>query len=93
MPTNGHRPRETQIALEIACDALAYLTIVATTVHVGAPGAEYAPAFLHLNDFVARAEHQLAAIDPSVPLELRTKIRENAAQLQQAMENKKARDL
>lgn len=89
MPTNGHRSHDTQVALEIACDALAYLTIVATTVDVGAPGAEYAPAWLHLNDFVARAERQLATIDPSVPLELRNKIRENAAHLHAVIEQRK----
>ena len=81
MAANGKRRYETQVALEVACDALAYLTIVAATVHVGAPGAQYAPAFLHLNEFITRAEHQLATIDPSVPLELRNKIRENARAL------------
>lgn len=81
VPANGHRQHGTQVALEVACDALAYLTILAATISVGSPGAEYTPAWLALNDFVARAERQLAAIDPSVPLELRNRIRENAAHL------------
>ncbi len=89
MPTNGHRSHETQVALEVACDALAYLVIVATTVHVGAPGAEYAPAWQALNEFIARAERQLATVDPSVPLELRNKIRENAARLHAVIEEHK----
>jgi hypothetical protein len=93
MLANGHRQHETQVALEVACDAIAYLTIVAATMNIGSPGVEYAPAWLHLNEFIARAERLLATIDPSAPLELRTKIRENAMHLQEAINKYKAKKI
>jgi hypothetical protein len=85
MPT----PYKVRLALDLACDSIAYLTIVAATMSVGSPGAEYSPAWLFVSEYLARAERSLAAIDPSLPLELRTRIRENAMRLQQALEQHK----
>ena len=86
--SNNKRAYETQVAIEIACDSLAYLTIVAATMSVGSPGAQYTSAWLHLNDFIARAERSLTRINPSLPIELRAKIQQNATLLQRAMGKK-----
>ena len=92
MLNNGQRSAETQLALAVALDAIAYLTIVAATMSVGSPGAEYTPAWLHISDFLARAERQLATIDPAAAVELRTKIRENAAFLHDSLNQDKSKD-
>jgi hypothetical protein len=88
MLTNGRHRDEVRAALDLACDSIAYLTIVAATMSIGSPGAEYAPAWQLISEYLARAERSLAAIDPSLPLELRTRIRENAMHLQHALEKK-----
>ena len=48
-------------------------------------GVEYTPAWLHVPEFIERGEQVLSAIDPGVSVKLRTKVRENAACLQETI--------
>ena len=55
-------------------------------------GVEYTPAWLQVQEFIERAEQVLSAIDPGAAGTLRTKVRENAASLQETINKHKAKE-
>ena len=94
MVNNRHYRTETQVALLVAYDSLAYLTIVAAMLTVGLPGLEYnSHAWLHIQEFIEKSEHLLSKIDAKAAVELRTKIRENAAFLQDSINRHKSKEI
>jgi hypothetical protein len=89
---NGH-PTGEQIALTVAYDSLAYLTIAAALMSGGIPGVEYTHAWTHIREYIERAQHLLSRVDPGASVELRTKIRENAAFLQDSLKEHKVKEI
>jgi hypothetical protein len=93
MLDNGNHHTEAQVVFVVAYDALAYLNIMSSTMGCSALGVEHAPAWLHVQEFIERAEQVLSAIDPGAAVKLRTKVRENAASLQETINKHKAKEI
>src|SRR5580704_14021363 len=74
MLDNGNHHTEAQVVFVVAYDALAYLNIMSSTMGCSALGVEHAPAWLHVQEFIERAEQVLSAIDPGAAVKLRTKL-------------------
>jgi hypothetical protein len=66
---------------------------MSSTMGCSALGVEHAPAWLHVQEFIERAEQVLSAIDPGAAVKLRTKVRENAAFLQETINKHKAKKI
>jgi len=92
MLDNGNHHTEAHVVFVVAYDALAYLNIMSSTTF-SALGVEYSPAWLHVQEFIERAEQVLSAIDPGAAVKLRTKVRENAASLQETINKHKAKEI
>jgi hypothetical protein len=93
MLDNGNHHTEAQVVLIVAYDALAYLNIMCSTMGFSALGVEYTPAWLHVQEFIERAEQVLSAIDPGAAVKVRTKVKENAAFLQETINKHKAKKI
>lgn len=93
MLDKGNHHPEAQAALVIAYDALAYLNIMSSTMGFSTLGVGYTLAWLHVQEFIERAEQVLSEIDPGATVKLRIKARENAASLHETINQHKAKKI